>query len=93
MQLVERRIGGGAKIDIAIDDDGRGMDDADVLFGIFGRVAPFLDKLAGIGFIDGRFVGVVPGSQQVMVVHGPVLGGEEAGEQRDQQVCNGTRCH
>jgi len=62
------------------DDRVHGMDDADVFFGVFSWVTPFLDKLAGVDLIDGGFVGVVPGAQEVMVVHGPILGKEQAGD-------------
>src|SRR5439155_13675638 len=41
-QLVESRVGGRAKVDIAVDDDGSGMNDPNQLLRAFGRETPLL---------------------------------------------------
>src|SRR5438046_3134924 len=56
------RIGGSAEVDIAIDHDGRGVNNANQFVRGFGRESPLLHELPGVGLADSLLAGIVPDS-------------------------------
>jgi len=57
-QLVEGRVGGRPEVDISPNDDGRGMNDADLLVRPLGGEAPFLFEPASVVLADCRLGGL-----------------------------------
>src|SRR5487761_1578811 len=62
-KLIERRVvGGRAEVNTSGHDDGRGMDNADLLVRLFGGKPPFLFQPAGVLSADGGLTRVVAGA-------------------------------
>src|SRR5262249_48319433 len=74
-QLVKRRLVYGPEVDVATHDGRRGMDDADLEVGPFGRKAPFLLQRVDIGAGQSGFSRIMAPTQDIAVIRRPILGG------------------
>ena len=73
-QLVERGLVHRAEVDAAVDNDRRGVDDADLEVGPLGRKAPLFFQPADVRPGQGGFTCIVTPTENITVVRRPVLG-------------------
>ena len=71
-ELVESRIGGGSEVDVAVHDDGRGVDHADRSLEPFAGNRHFSTSFPALALPMRRLGRIVAGADHVPVVHGPV---------------------